>query len=270
MTSDSKMAGDTKDSLPPPSGDAAVAEPSLDTARSSSENTPAENTGNQSDNQTDDQTDMPPGGRGRPHTPKREADLSGLLNGAEKHELSMLIAKITDGMQRQIYRVFDSTGVDEPKDEPPSFWSKLPANLRDFTLGVGDKNTAKPGSKADTPGSSPQDGKVNLEDLAKETVQKEEKEALGSSLQELKKETLQAFRRWQVAVNRRVNEISVKNQNAAQKGQASGPAWKKGSKPSIQPNAPKRELLTPCLYLIHECSSSVHALTINRDGHHCR
>lgn len=229
------MAGDTKDSLPPPSGDAADADPSWEASRSSSEHT-----GNRSDNQTDDQADMPPAGHRRPHTPKREADLSSLLNGAEKHELSMLIAKITDGMQRQIYRVFDSTGVDTPKDSPPSFWSKLPANLRDFTLGVGGgKDNSNPTVKENVkPGQ-----KVNLEHVAQERVQKEEKEALGTSLQELKKETLQAFRRWQVAVNRRVGEISVKNTNGPQRGQASGPAWKKGTKPTNQPSAPKCESL---------------------------
>ncbi|KAH8903947.1 DUF726-domain-containing protein [Coniochaeta sp. PMI_546] len=162
---------------------------------------------------------MPPAGHRRPHTPKREADLSSLLNGAEKHELNMLIAKITDGMQRQIYRVFDSTGVDTPKDSPPSFWSKLPANLRDFTLGVGGgKDNSNPTVKENVkPGQ-----KVNLEHVAQETVQKEEKEALGTSLQELKKETLQAFRRWQVAVNRRVGEISVKNTNGPQRGVDTG------------------------------------------------
>jgi hypothetical protein len=239
------MAGDTKESLPPPSGDAAVPDPSYEASRSSTENAgnPSDcQTGNQSDNPTDEQTDMPPGGNRRPHTPKREADLSGLLNGAEKHELSMLIAKITDGMQRQIYRVFDSTGVDTSKDSPPSFWSKLPSNLRDFTLGVGG---AKEDSKASTKENIEPDKKANLEDLAHETVQKEEREALGTSLQELKKEALQSFRRWQVAVNRRVGDISVKNTNGPQRGQASGPAWKKGSKPGNQPSAPKGESLVP-------------------------
>lgn len=230
------MSGDTKDKLPPPSGDAAVSKPSYDAPRTSSENA-----GNQSDNLTDVQTDMPPGGNRRPHAPKREADLSGLLNGAEKHELSMLIAKITDGMQRQIYRVFDSTGVDTPKDSPPSFWSKLPSNLRDFTLSVG--GSGKENSKDSTKEDIKPGQKGKLEDVAHETVQREEKEALGTSLQELKKEALQSFRRWQVAVNRRIGEISVKNTNGPQRGQASGPAWKKGSKPGNQPSAPDGQSL---------------------------
>src|SRR4051812_42810646 len=134
------MASDTatKDSLGPPSGGAPPQPPgppdqACDASRSSSEIA-----GNQSDNQADDQTDMPPGGQHRrPQTPKRDVDLTGLLMPAEKHELGMLVAKITDGMQRHIYRVFDSTGIDTPKDSPPSFWSKLPANLRDLTLSLG-------------------------------------------------------------------------------------------------------------------------------------
>ncbi|KAB5585358.1 hypothetical protein GE09DRAFT_1233748 [Coniochaeta sp. 2T2.1] len=222
------MVGNTKDTLPPPSGDAAVSDLNIDTAPSSPEN-PGSPSGkqadsNQSDNQAaEDQTDMPPGGRGRPHTPKREADLSGLLNGAEKHELSMLIAKITDGMQRQIYRVFDSTGVDTPKDSPPSFWSKLPANLRDFTLGVGTGNGNKGNTNPSGKDNSKQDQRqANLEGTAQETLQKEEREALGTSLQELKKESLQAFRRWQVAVNRRIGEISVKSTGGPLRGQSSG------------------------------------------------
>lgn len=232
------MAGHTKDSLPQPSGAAAVADPSYEASRSSSDNA-----GNQSDNLTDEQTDMPPGGNRRLHPPKREADLSGLLNGAEKHELSMLIAKIIDGMQRQIYRVFDSTGVDTPKDSPPSFWSKLPSNLRDFTLSVG--GSGNENSKASTKEGTKPGDKANLDDIAHETIQKEEKEALGTSLQELKKEALQSFRRWQIAVNRRVGEISIKNTNGPQRVQTSGPAWKKGSRPGNQSSAPKGESFVP-------------------------
>jgi hypothetical protein len=143
-------------------------------------------------------------------------------------------------MQRQIYRVYDSTGVDSPKDSPPSFWSKLPANLRDFTLGVsGGKENAKPAAKQSAEsGSNTQGQRANLEKLAQETIQKEEKEALGSSLQELKKETLQAFRRWQVAVNRRVGEISVKNSGGPQRGQGPASSWKKGAKAGNQSAVP--------------------------------
>jgi hypothetical protein len=197
---------------------------------------------------------MPPGGNRRPQTPKREADLSGLLNGTEKHELTMLIAKITDGMQRQIYRVFDSTGVDTPKDTPPSFWSKLPANLRDFSLNVGGSVDS---SKASTRENEKPEQRANLEDVAHETVQKEEREALGTSLQELKKEALQSFRRWQVAVNRRVGEISVKNTSGPQKGQA--PAWKKGSKAGDdEPTAPLSE---SCFRASHHFPTAARVLT---------
>lgn len=217
------MAGDTKDLSRPPAGDPPAAKQSWETSRSSSEN-------NQSDQQAEDQPDMPPGGHRRPHTPKREADLSGFLTGNEKHELSMLVSKITDGMQRQIYRVFDSTGVDTPDDQPSGFWGKLPANLRDLSLSMGPKGDAKVTKENAKPGSAGQDSKAGLEQRAQETIQKEEKEALGPGLQELKKEMLQSFRRWQIAVNRRVGDISVKNPSASQKGQGPGSAWKKGFK----------------------------------------
>lgn len=239
------MAGDAKDPQSPSPGDAPqpAAKQSLEASRSSSDNN------YQSDSQTEEQPDMPPGaGSRRPRTPKREADLSGFLTGNEKHELSMLIAKITDGMQRQIYRVFDSTGVDNSKDSPPSFWSKLPASLRDFSLGAAPKADAKASVKGNGKAGkgnaktkkavlSTQGDKEEVANHAEETVQKEEKEALGASLQELKKETLQSFRRWQLAVNRRVGEISVKNNSAAQRGQAAGASWKKGPKTNNQNQA---------------------------------
>lgn len=223
------MAADTKDSakLPTGAGDPPAGKQSWETSRSSSDN-------NQSDQQTDDQLDMPPGGHRRPHTPKREADLSGFLTSNEKHELSQLVSKITDGMQRQIYRVFDSTGVDKSPEESSSFWGKLPASLRDLSLSAGPKKVANSGKENPA---------LTAEQRAQETIQKEEKEALGPGLQELKKELLQSFRRWQMAVNRRVGDISVKNPSASQKGQGPGSTWKKGSKSgNVQRSVPQGEL----------------------------
>lgn len=213
------MAGDNNDAPSSPSGDPPAGKQSWETSRSSSDN-------NQSDQQSEDQPDMPPGGNSRrPQTPKREADLSGFLNGNEKHELSLLVAKVTDGMQRNILRVFDSTGIDTTEEEPSGFWGKLPANLRDLSLSMGPKQT-KENTK---PGQSGQQ-KVGLEEQAQDTIRREEQEALGSGLHELKREMLQSFRRWQMAVNRRVSDISVKNTSASQKGQGPGPTWKKGVK----------------------------------------
>ncbi|RKU42920.1 hypothetical protein DL546_003021 [Coniochaeta pulveracea] len=68
---------------------------------------------------------------------------------------------------------------------------------------------------------------------------------MGTGLQELKKELLQSFRRWQTAVNRRVGDISVKNPSASQKGQGPGSAWKKGSKSGgVQPSVPEDTNMT--------------------------
>lgn len=227
------MAEVTKGSAQLPSGagagDLPSGKQSWETSHSSSDN-------NQSDQYTDDQLDMPPGGQRRPHTPKREADLSGFLTSNEKQELCQLVSRITDGMQRQIYRTFDSSGVDKSPEESSSFWGKLPASLRDLSLNAGPKKVATPGKENPA---------LSAEQRAQETIQKEEKEAMGTGLQELKKELLQSFRRWQTAVNRRVGDISVKNPSASQKGQGPGSAWKKGSKSGgVQPSVPEDTNMT--------------------------
>ncbi|KAL1881979.1 hypothetical protein VTK73DRAFT_3308 [Phialemonium thermophilum] len=164
--------------------------------------------------------EMPPGGSRRPRTPRREVDLSSVLTAGEKNELSLLVSKITDRMQQQITRVFDATGVGDPqKNSPPSFWSKLPANLRDLSLSHREKENVN------LVNTEPKEGPADADAAAPGT--KKEKEALG--LEELKKETLQYFRRWQTAVQRRVADISVKNTSASSRGQTFAAVSKKGN-----------------------------------------
>lgn len=178
----------------------------------------------------DSQTDMPPGGSRRPHTPRREADLSSLLSSGEKAELLLLISKITEKMQRQIIQVFESSGVGDPKKQaPPNFWNKLPAKLRDLSLQHADKENQKPGSSKQGQGNEKESG-------AKEPLEDEETEVVG--LQELKKEILHFFRRWQASVQRRTADISVSAKgppNAAQRGQQSSSMGKRRGSAKVKP-----------------------------------
>src|SRR5689334_34862 len=81
---------------------------------------------------TDTTTEMPPGGKHRPTTPKRDVDLSSLLNFPEKVELAAFINRIIDTMQRHITQVFDSPGI--INNSRPVLWERLPAHLRDLSL----------------------------------------------------------------------------------------------------------------------------------------
>jgi hypothetical protein len=160
---------------------------------------------------------MPSGGSRRPNTPKREADLSSLLTGSEKNELALLVTKITDTMQKQISHGFDSVAAGDLAEKgPPSFWNKLPEKLKDLSLTHHGKENQKPNT--DTSDSK----------AATEVLDKAEQEALGPRLQELKKEALQFFRRWQTSVHRRLGDISVKSPGGAQKGQSSSSSGKRG------------------------------------------
>ncbi|KAK3946207.1 hypothetical protein QBC46DRAFT_335646 [Diplogelasinospora grovesii] len=199
----------------------------------------------------------------RPSTPKQEVDLSKLLNPAEKGELIALVNKVTDGMQKQIVQVFDSTGVDgDAGTARPSFWSKLPAHLKDLSLGRPEQQPLQPqqqsaqnaqtrptaknktvaARKENLPPGQPQktatciNDNTNLQQDASNFVNKieeEDKSALSPRLQELKKEILAHFKKWQTAVQKRVGDISVKrtnssNSNDAQNGQSSSAGLNRG------------------------------------------
>lgn len=147
-----------------------------------------------------------------------------MLSGNEKNELLLLVTKITDKMQHQIIQAFDSSGVgDDKQNAPPSFWSKLPAKLRDLSLRHPGKENLDPASskpgRANGIASPAGGGNLEKDQTDERGEQKDEREAVG--LQELKKETLQFFRRWQTSVHRRVGDISVKAPNATRRGQPS-------------------------------------------------
>ncbi|KAK4197567.1 hypothetical protein QBC40DRAFT_180614 [Triangularia verruculosa] len=180
--------------------------------------------------------EMPPNGaRPRPNTPRREADFSSLLNHAEKVEVSSLLNRLTDLMQRQITQLFD---VLPPESNPlptrATVWDKLPPHLRDLSL-------AKPAEEAPKniqqkkenakPSRSKKGGRSNgrrtdnsSSDTPPAQAQREPEMPLGPRQQELKKEALMHFKRWQTAVLKRAGDISIRK---AADGYGSGP--KRGS-----------------------------------------
>ncbi|KAK3343804.1 hypothetical protein B0T25DRAFT_308100 [Lasiosphaeria hispida] len=191
----------------------------------------------------DDSTiDMAPGGKQRPNTPKREVDLSSLLTVAERNELISFVTKATDTVQKQICQVFDSTGIiDNPGLSRISFWSKLPAHLRDLSLGkpqmrpeprqtASRKENAKPAdSKSAAPAAS------SPESIPASAPSQRDAQRTGPRLAELKREALQHFKKWQTAIHKRVGDINVKKGNESHNGQSFG-GFRRGSSSRNRPN----------------------------------
>lgn len=169
--------------------------------------------------------EMPPSGRPRPNTPRREADFSSLLNHAEKVEVSSLINRLTDMMQKQTTQLFD---VFPPESNPLpvriTVWNKLPPYLRDLSLTkpVEEQPRKAPEKQENVkPSRSKKGGRSNgrrtdnstSSDAPPAPAQREPDVPLGPRQQELKKEALMHFKRWQTAVLKRAGDISIRKAN---------------------------------------------------------
>lgn len=176
--------------------------------------------------------DMPPRGRPRHVPPKREADFSAILSPQEKNDLTSLVTRTTDVMQKHFTHVYDSAGL--VADTPPvrnKFWSGLPAHLRDFSITkpppveTQPQNTKKR-TKGKTSraqkenGNTPRDNQNNTGAALQpanpshlniqRAPEQENDKTIGPYLQELKKEAMLHFKKWQTTVHKRVGDISVK------------------------------------------------------------
>lgn len=173
--------------------------------------------------------DMAPGGRPRPNTPKRDVDLSALLTPVEKTELALFIAKVTDTMQKHIVHVFDSTGIDDNTAPIRSgFWARLPAHLKDLTLSQPQpKRRAEPRHRE------------NIKPTDNDSWAPEAEQA-GPRLQELKKEVLLHFKKWQTAVHKRVGDISAKRPNDPQGGPSSYGSARRNNRNRYRGKTPDR------------------------------
>ncbi|KAH8888176.1 DUF726-domain-containing protein [Thozetella sp. PMI_491] len=177
---------------------------------------------------------MPPSNKKGGHPLRREADFSTLLTAAEKHELSSLISKAIESMQDQLSLAFESAGTSNYSQPPrPSYWNQLPPHLRDLSLALDSRHNPSPPADG-YPSPSEEDGgdlgglkmptghtrsQSAASDREMPPQSLDEGSGIGSArqdafpkpiLQELKKEFIMSFRKWQISVNRRVNDISVK------------------------------------------------------------
>lgn len=162
--------------------------------------------------------EMPPGGKPRSNAPRREADLSSLLNPAEKAELTALVAKVIDSMLRHVTLLFDPVRQ-EDKDDPSriTLWTKLPYYLKDLSLHDPSSHHSQPrGSHKENvkaPARSKKAGRATDNRDATPGASDspcQPDDDVAPRLQELKKEALQHFKKWQTGVQRRISEISVK------------------------------------------------------------
>ncbi|KAL2116959.1 hypothetical protein VTJ04DRAFT_9127 [Mycothermus thermophilus] len=175
--------------------------------------------------------EMPPGGRPRNAPPRRDADLTSLLVHADKVEITALITTLTDSMLQRIIRLFDpSTGDSNAPTPRIDFWSQLPTHLKDLSLNDPDAarlqssrtslldnmkptRSKKAGRARDKRGSvHPQNADTSSQAGVATTAAAAgaaTTEPSAPRLQELKKEALLHFKKWQASVHRRISEIMV-------------------------------------------------------------
>ncbi|KAL2261001.1 hypothetical protein VTK26DRAFT_4814 [Humicola hyalothermophila] len=171
---------------------------------------------------------MPPGGKARSHTPRREVDLSALLTPSEKIELTALIGWLTDAMLRHITLLFDPATTTDENARPSriALWSKLPTHLKDLSLtNPKDEGHKRANQKENVKASRSKkaDRPTDRSDAVPgtgETPSQDEKNVT-PRLSELKKEALQHFKKWQTAVHRRIAEISTRRATEAQPSELS-------------------------------------------------
>ncbi len=206
---------------------------------------------------TDDTTtEMPPGGKPRSNQPRREADLSSLLNPAEKVELTALVAKAIDSMLRHVTQLFDPVRQeDKPDPSRINLWSKLPYYLKDLSLHDPSSHPTQPrgGHKENVkpPARSKKAGRATDNRDAAPGVSDPPCHAddVTPRLQELKKEALQHFKKWQTSVQRRIGEISVKRAPDGHSGPpSSGPRGRTASNRRGRPSGRTELKKTPPLF----------------------
>ncbi|TQN72313.1 putative membrane protein [Colletotrichum shisoi] len=161
-------------------------------------------------------------GSRRPHNQRRrtQTDLTGVLTIGEKDELISLVSNILDSMQDQISNIFHSPPITPATTEDPQHsWLSLSLLKNKASVMSQSQSTANKENTRPSSSSARQDaGKTYKK--AHDIVEKEEKEAMTPQLQELKKECLVVFQKWQGNVLTRAKDISVKDPEASSAGPA--------------------------------------------------
>jgi hypothetical protein len=129
-------------------------------------------------------------------------------------------------MENHVTRLFDPVaGSDNPQPSRVAFWDQLPYYLKDLNLS--DPLSEVRGNQKENlkPGRSKKAGRTrDKRDVDTQTADKPSEESTATPrLQELKKEALLHFKKWQTVVLRRVGEISIKKSPDIQTGQTGHP-----------------------------------------------
>ncbi|KAK4101361.1 DUF726-domain-containing protein [Parathielavia hyrcaniae] len=190
-------------------------------------------------------TEMPPGGRPRPHTVRREADLSSLLTPGDKSELTTLVTKTTESMLKQLTQLFNPVRTPDAQPSRIAFWNRLPYYLKDLSLkdplgASQNRGSQKENVKPVRPKKAGRT-KDNLDAVPADSDGPSQAETdTTPRLQELKKEALLHFKKWQTAVHRRIGDISVKKAPEPQPGPgSSGSRRRPSSSKRGRPGGPK-------------------------------
>ncbi len=143
------------------------------------------------------------GGRGGGHPQRRFVDLTGIVSVAEKNDLIILVTAISEKMYRDINRLFDSqqvTPLDDNGDEMHN-WLALALTLNQKP----EKSLSQPSaSVSGKPPRSPTTANYQSSD-----TDSSDDQSVTPQLQELKREAIAFFRKWQAALLQRLRDIGV-------------------------------------------------------------
>lgn len=142
------------------------------------------------------------GGRGGGHPQRRAVDLTGIVSVAEKNDLIILVTAISEKMYRDINRLFDSQQITPHGDQDDLHnWLALALTLNpNCENGVSRPSTATSGKAPKV--SMPSDHHMGDTDSG-------EDQSMTPQLQELKREAIAFFRKWQAALLQRLRDIGV-------------------------------------------------------------
>jgi hypothetical protein len=147
-------------------------------------------------------------GRWRTLPIKKGPDLTGFLTFEEKNAIVSLMTSLTDKMQRNLSLSFDSPPVTPATNEyPQNTWLSLPL-MKENVVPIATNSKESVATTA-TKGPRRKNSSRTCS-KAREILEKEENEAMTPHMQELKKEAITSFKKWQNIVLQRVRDIIVK------------------------------------------------------------
>ncbi|KEY70100.1 hypothetical protein S7711_09098 [Stachybotrys chartarum IBT 7711] len=145
------------------------------------------------------------------HASRRPIDLTGTISLAEKNDLVTLVNAITEKMLNDISSIFDSPPITPIQGyHGHHHWLSL-----SLLTHKGNKENTPPTTY---PGKSTQGDGSKSYSKTHHIIEKEEKEAMTPQLQELKKEAVTFYQKWQTLFLNRIRELSVQEQPAQTNG----------------------------------------------------